>query len=621
MAWYHELQFLAAVPMPEMYVRALGTTVNGMWASPRAQTVESVAAAHQDGRRILFSVPMIALTPKIYNDPSCAPLIGEVCRDIDNRPAEVGWYYWENEPVLSACIFSEDFRSYLRDLCRRGIEVGADVVNLDEINTSIGLINREAGGSGFCHRCLQRVRAHLSSTEGPGDDVAALEDADLRARLKSDDDLYGRYRSHLEEEAFAVVADFIGELRTIARECNSDFAITANLAYLGNRVADNGRLWAANWGPLLDFVMMENAYQLTSGSAPHLLLPRGTFLPWYRLGGALSGAPTWICPSIIVPKQFAGQSRRRYYLLMFLEAYVNGGRWGYFWWPGVDDETRLDATVPPETAAYTRFITENRRYFEGSVHGNSMAVLYLDSCVIDSPADHFDFIALAQALAEGGYQYDVVYSGDGNFASDALPADRLSQYAVVMAPHVAGATAQQLAALDAYSGLEGSQLVTFAPALSHYRSEGTLDRTLLSDFWLEYRDSDRDRILATVPALEGARIVSSLSTVRVVSRDSGDEVALHLLNYDYREDGDVITAASDFTVELDWGPSVAAATLRTLDKAIELRTRVSRGRLTITVDFLEVYALVVVRRGSGPGDSLLASGNASSDKHVLEDMR
>ncbi|MDH2444096.1 hypothetical protein QDR37_09075 [Amnibacterium sp. CER49] len=595
MAWYDELQFLAAVPMPETYVRALGTTVNGMWASPGALTVEGVAAAHRDGRRVLFSVPLTALTAEVYNDPSSSRLTEEVCRDIDGRPAEVGWYYWEDEPVLSACIFSDEFRDHLRDLCRHGIEVGADVVDLDEINTSIGLMSRERGGSGFCHRCLQRFRTHLSSSGRHPDDVEALDDAGLRARLKNDDDLYGRYRSHLEEEAFAVIADFIGELRTIARDSNPDFAITANVAYLGNRVADNGRLWAANWGSLLDFVMMENAYQPSSGSAPHLLLPRGTFVPWYRLGAAVSGAPTWICPSIIVPKQFAGRSRSRYYLLMFLEAYVNGGRWGYFWWPGVDDETRLHTTVPPETAAYTRFITENRRYFEGTVRSNALAVLYLDSCVLDDPAVHFDFVALAQALAEGGYQFDVVYSGDGGLASDALPADRLDRYAVVMAPHTAAATSRQLAALDAYSGQEGHELVAFAPAASRAGSEGAMDRTLLSDFWLDYRVSDRDRILAAVPPLDGARIVSSLSTVRVVRRDSGREVALHLVNYDYREDDDSIAAARDFTIELDWEGASAAASLRTLDGAIEPRTAVSQGRLTISVDVLEAYALIVLR--------------------------
>ena len=41
---------------------------------------------------------------------------------------------------------------------------------------------------------------------------------------------------------------------------------------------------------------------------------------------------------------------------MFLEAYANGGRWGYYWWPGVDDETRRAATAPDALKDRIRFI-------------------------------------------------------------------------------------------------------------------------------------------------------------------------------------------------------------------------------------------------------------------------
>lgn len=225
-----------------------------------------------------------------------------------------------------------------------------DVVNLDEINTSIGLMNRKPGGSGFCRYFLERFRKH--------DALAASEDEALRLQLKQDDALYARYRRFHEQEAFGEVTRFIAELRDYAAAArpaaaaadgaagDSGFAITANVAYLGNNVGTHGALWGPMWGEHLDFVMAENTYRVPE-TGPHLLLPRGKFTAWYRLAsGFTSRAPAWICPSILVPRQLAGQERTGYYLLMFLEAYANGGRWAYNWWPGVDDESRYSATVP-----------------------------------------------------------------------------------------------------------------------------------------------------------------------------------------------------------------------------------------------------------------------------------
>ncbi len=356
MEWYRQVQFVAAAPMPEDAAEELGTTVNGMWAGPETRQDKSVARAHASGQRVLFSVPLIALVPGVYKAGPTRHLLDETCRDIQGDHALVPWHYWRPEPVYAACIYSPVFRRYLLGRCREGIDRGMDVVNLDEINTSIGLMSREVGAPGFCRRCLARFRGHGHLLEkyaepenaAAGQDAAVLEmdDDALRALLRGDESLYRRYRRFREREAFGVVESFITELRGYAAHASAGFAVTANLAYLGNDVVTRGDLWGPRWGEYLDFVMMENIYRPEPGG-PHLLLPRGKFTAWYRLGSALSShAPAWICPSIMVPRQLAGQSRTQYYLLMFLEAYANGGRWGYYWWPGVDVATRLQATVP-----------------------------------------------------------------------------------------------------------------------------------------------------------------------------------------------------------------------------------------------------------------------------------
>src|SRR5215467_3040095 len=426
MRWYRQLQFISAVPMPAQWANDLGTTVNGMWASAERRSPAAVAKARDKGQRVLFSVPLIALTPDVYTREGGRHLLGEVCRDVMGGQSRVGWYYWESRPVYSACIYSPVFRRYLLDRCQDGIERDMDVVNLDEINTSIGLMNRNEGGSGFCHHCLERFRGH--------DPSADSDDGALRAALRQDDALYGRYRSFHELEAFGEVLSFIAELRERAAAADADFAITANVAYLGNNVGTHGALWGPMWGEQLDFVIAENAYRV-SETGPHLLLPRGKFTAWYRLAsGFTSRAPAWICPSILVPRQLAGQERTGYYLLMFLEAYANGGRWAFNWWPGVDDRARYSATVPARLKDYIEFIALNRDYFELAETGNDLALLYLDTSVSLRPQAHQKYLAHAQALAETGYQYDVLYVGDRRFSQGDLDPGRLTRYKALLIP-------------------------------------------------------------------------------------------------------------------------------------------------------------------------------------------
>ena len=82
MEWYRQVQFVAAVPMPPEMADEFGTTVNGMWASPEFGDTDLVAELHRGGRRVLFSVPLIALVPRVYEEPGFEYLLGETCRDI-----------------------------------------------------------------------------------------------------------------------------------------------------------------------------------------------------------------------------------------------------------------------------------------------------------------------------------------------------------------------------------------------------------------------------------------------------------------------------------------------------------------------------------------------------------
>jgi hypothetical protein len=584
MEWYRQVQFVAAVPMPPEVAEAYGTTVNGMWADPEGRTADEVAAAHEHGERLLFSVPMIALTPRTYESEAAAHLLDEVCRDVDGGSSECDWYYWESKPVYAACIYSDAFRGYLMDRCREGVDRRIDVVNLDEIMTGIGLMNRKSGGSGFCTRCLARFRAHVHGL--PADDD------ELRAALKADDEMYERYRHFHEEEAFRVMTAFIRELRAYADERNPGFAISANVAYLGNSVPTFGALWGCLWGPHLDFAMMENHYRVEAGS-PHLVLPRGTFAPWYRLGSVFKGSPTWICPSITVPKQMEGQPRTAYYELMFLEAYANGGRWGYYWWPGVDVETRLAATAPEALKDRIRFIREHRELYEDAVPNNELAILYADDAIAARPETHDKYVALAQALAEGSIQFDVVYVGDGRFNPNELEPETLARYRAILLPEAQALGHGPAAALEAFARA-GGDVTVYSESPLDPEFVRTADGQVLFDFWNHYRDKARDRILASAQTPPSARIESSEPAITVTRYALGDRQVLHLLNYRYDEATDAVSPTQDLRLRVPWEGASASAALVDLEGEREVATKAEDGALVVEIPQLAIYGVLVV---------------------------
>jgi hypothetical protein len=585
MEWFRQIQFVAAVPIPPDRDR-VGTTVNGMWADPLRYSAEEVEDRHAKGERILFSVPMIALVPRVYDADDTSFLLDEVCADVFGGPAECDWYYWEPKPVYAACIYSDVFRRHLMERCRDGVRRGMDVVNLDEIMTSVGLIDRDPGGTGFCLRCLERFRAAHA-------DVAATSDDELRRALRDDDDLHARYRRFHEDEAFRMMVAFIEELRGFAAARNPDFAISANLAYLGSNVERFGPLWGCCWGPHVDFVLMENDYRIDR-SDPHLLLPRGTFTAWYRLGSSFTGAPTWICPSITVPRQLAGERRTNYYLLMFLEAYTNGGRWGYHWWPGVDADTRVTATVPAELEAYARFIREHRELYEEPAASNELAILYADGPISSRPASHVRYLALVQALVERGYQFDVVYGGDGRFNPDGLDPAELVRYRTLVLPEARALGDTPAKALETFVR-SGGELVSFTqipldPALVRRADGDTLDR-----FWREHRDDDADRIVSDVAAPPSSGVEASDPGVRVVRYVHGGRQVLHVLNHGYDERTDTVAPIRDLRLRLPWGNSAATCTLLAPGEERTLDARVGEGALTADVPTLQEYAVIVVQ--------------------------
>ena len=122
-----------------------------------------------------FSVPMIALTPVYEVRHGASARRG--LSGHRGRAAECGWYYWESKPVYSVCIYSDAFRDYLMERCEAGVDLGMDVVNLDEVMTSIGLMNRDPRGIGVLQSVPGPLPCRRSRTE-----LTSMDDDALVAR-------------------------------------------------------------------------------------------------------------------------------------------------------------------------------------------------------------------------------------------------------------------------------------------------------------------------------------------------------------------------------------------------------------------------------------------------------
>jgi len=603
MEWYREVQFIAGVPMPVERASEFGVTVNGMWDDQERWDRSAVEQAHREGRHVLIDRRLMALEAKYYEREENRHLLDETCRDIFGSKAEVDWYFWDKKPVYSICFYSRAFRDYLLAGYRRAVDIGIDILSLDEPQTHVALMTRKEKGSGFCPRCLNLFCEHLETDAAARTraGVASMPDlrrgdyAQLLQRLREDEGFYDLYRTFHERASFQVVEEFVGEVRALG-----DVTVTCNVAGLGSGARRN-RAWGAQWGQLVDFVLAEEYYMVRpkgfEGRSDHKLLPRGKFLASYRLASSFrSRAPAWLTPQIFIPDQLRGRKTLNYYLLMFLESYANNGRFGFYWWPGVDKDTRRAATAPDEIKDYIRFIRANRRCYEGVTTANQLLVVYASPGVMAVPDGHYKYLALAQALAEAGYQYDVIYSGDDVFTPSRLDPAMLDRYRAVLIAEAAGLTGDQPEALAAYAQRSGRVIVYSPNEIGGGSGVTTCADDRLMEFWREYEDDLRAAVLAPLAEFEGARVSTSDRNVNSVVYRKGEALICHVLNYDYREEDDSICAKLNVKISLPWtsGTTPAVRWLTLLGEE-SLDCLVEADRLTFAVPSVDPYGLAVIK--------------------------
>jgi hypothetical protein len=217
--------------------------------------------------------------------------------------------------------------------------------------------------------------------------------------------------------------------------------------------------------------------------------------------------------------------------------------------------------------------------------------------MLKRPDGHFKYLALAQALSEMGYQYDVLYGGDGAYGSDALDINQLCRYKAILVPEAGYLTPAQAETLSCYVNEHGGQLIQFAqnPAEHPFSLGAVHDEALLYRFWKEYQAVDREEIAAFIKPDVSQPVRTSHTLVNAIRYARDSETILHLLNYQYDEAQDLVKPVENLVVTLPWeDPQIPQLRWISLSGEQSYPCKVEDGTLTFEIPMLDLYGLAIL---------------------------
>ena len=187
---------------------------------------------------------------------------------------------------------------------------------------------------------------------------------------------------------------------------------------------------------------------------------------------------------------------------MFLEAYANGGRWGYYWWPGVDPETRRRHGPRRAEGSHRLHRRAPRPLRAGGAHERPRDrvpgradVPAADAHEVRGPRTgaRGARVPVRRRLRRGRRVQRTTSTPLRSSATGPSSCPRPETSARcrwLRSRHTRGQAASSWCSRR---------------ARSRPTSLGTR-RTMLLDFWREYRDADRDRISAAMERFDASRI-------------------------------------------------------------------------------------------------------------------
>jgi hypothetical protein len=209
-----------------------------------------------------------------------------------------------------------------------------------------------------------------------------------------------------------------------------------------------------------------------------------------------------------------------------------------------------------------------------------MEITYRDMTVDDrDTGNHGDgsgrsvgFFAVADRLAAEQRPFDVVMFHDGQWRADDAGAGALSQYREVVLPYCERLTARQVEAVLGYLDAGGS--VRVIGPIGGPGAEAIAERATATE-------------QSPQVVVEGAP-----RTAVNLQRTAAGHPALHIVNYDYDPERDVLVTAKDVRLTVRWDQPVTRARIRAPGQdAYDLEVAGAEGHHTFTLRHLDSYAI------------------------------
>jgi len=675
--WLDEVQTYTMVTVTPDEAKEMNASVNGVWAgfggnSPIlpfpgfVSTVQKVFgkdmesfvdASHEDGLKVVCAIngiegmkPLREITPDLES---------MACRDAHG---EIATWSSPEEQCIQMCTNNPDWVEWEIEYGKRGIDAGADLVQVDTPQgQAVGYIIKKGG---YCPHCMETFRKHLYGKYTPGKlkekfAITEFKSHEIIERLKDPPDaptsemmyrarvrknpLFHEFLVCQERASYDTRKVLVNRLREHARSSGKKVAFATNAFQLSAANPFGYWIRAIMFADIFDLFAYENSHSPDGIPLQDSRLPRGKWAPIHKLAHAIHHrrAPA-VSGAGAMPKFFQGYLDGKphpttWFGVLCADAYAGNGAYITYYFEAPAGNTAFREIFWKKATEQFGFVLSHKDHYEGDLRsGSPVAIVFLFNDrgrVI--PGVFPSYLGFAQGLIEGNYPFDVVFAGDDDYVKDKLAAEDLRNYTGIIVPSPIDPTENQKRVIKEFVN-SGGTLVCQEPERLGFQDEiklesefphlaGTLGygkgRVLKlkgevtetwtddvgSNFFKNYDPTLRTQIcrlaeqLGISPVLE--RDPDGLVSAFPILQPERKRVVVHVVNYDVDYDSDTIRQKRDVTVKAPRpvfieGDVVCHVYSPGKEEPEQLRAVTSENTVSCTIPRLAIAASVVFT-GSG----------------------
>jgi hypothetical protein len=519
------------------------------------------------------------------------------------------------ENVSSYNLLDPDWQNFLKSQSVKTIDAGADGIYYDDFNFGEYIISKNGE---FSELTMERFKNYLENKYtmdqlkqfgiGSIQDFNyadyLLENYDLDSiniedflKTKCKESLLPYFNQFLIEETTEFLIDLIEELKMYGkREYNKELKFTG--------IPSSGFMLAYSYFPFstLNYVDIPSGHIAYVGEqllfeqqTKELFFPQKKNIPEYKVVYALTGKPNLTSVSDMTVFLLEEQKQQQRLGQMEYENFIHLAMAEAFASKGQFFDINYPAVAPEIIKKYNDFYLNNREMFIfSSLYSTAdVAVIYPATNyrfleTIDF--DHRNFYAASLALTDLNIQYDVLVAVDGlECCYNNLDSEDISEYSVMFLPGVAALSDREVDILLSYVK-DGGVLILFGEmGLFDEKGERSHRQILenLANGWNYYgagsiflsKDPIKDELFyfnytedaVLKNTLAGANIgsliddrlerqavspITESDSITIQVWQDSEKIYIHLLNYGYLWEGDVIKDLENIEIELNPGEKV-----------------------------------------------------------------